>query len=114
MEAIEAGLAYLTEDRKGLGLFLDMSVAENVNLGVLSHNWRLGLLDPGAIRSRARRAMQSLGIRCRDENANVGTLSGGNQQKVLISRLLETNPKVLILDEPTAGWTSATSRKSII
>ena len=103
MEAIEAGLAYLTEDRKGLGLFLDMSVAENVNLGVLSHDSRLGLLDPGAIRARARRAMQSLGIRCRDENASVGTLSGGNQQKVLISRLLETNPKVLILDEPTRG-----------
>ena len=102
-EAIAAGLAYLTEDRKGLGLFLDMSVSENINLGVMANDSRFGLLDSAAIRTRAKKAMQSLGIRCRDENASVGALSGGNQQKVLISRLLETQPKVLILDEPTRG-----------
>ncbi|MDB5363815.1 MAG: D-ribose transporter ATP-binding protein [Rhodospirillales bacterium] len=103
-QAIEAGLVYLTEDRKGLGLFLDMPVAANINLGVIGRDARFGgLLDRARGWQRAVEAIQTLGIRVASPAVEVGSLSGGNQQKVMLSRLLETRPKVLILDEPTRG-----------
>ena len=102
-QSIDAGLVYLTEDRRNLGLFLDMSVAENISLAVMAKDARWGLLNRAAITRRGRGAMSALGIRAQSERVNVGTLSGGNQQKVLLSRLLETRPHVLILDEPTRG-----------
>jgi ribose transport system ATP-binding protein len=104
MDAILAGLVYLTEDRKHLGLFLDMSVRENINLAVIGRDAHAGgLLDGRASRRRAADAIRALGIRVATPEINVGALSGGNQQKVLLSRLLETKPRVLILDEPTRG-----------
>ncbi|MDQ0467206.1 sugar ABC transporter ATP-binding protein [Labrys wisconsinensis] len=104
LDAIEAGIAYLTEDRKLLGLMLDMSVSENINLGVIGRDALAGaLLDRGRGRRRAAEAIQATGIRTASPDAPVGGLSGGNQQKVLLSRLLETRPRVLILDEPTRG-----------
>ena len=103
-EAIEAGLVYLTEDRKHLGLFLDMTVRENINLGVIARDSRLaGILNLALGRSRSAAAVKALGIRVPTDAVTVGALSGGNQQKVLLSRLLETRPRVLILDEPTRG-----------
>jgi ribose transport system ATP-binding protein len=103
-EAISAGLVYLTEDRKAQGLFLDMTVSENVNLGVIRRDAKLfGWLDRGRARNRALAAIEALSIRVPGPEFQVGGLSGGNQQKVLLSRLLETQPKVLILDEPTRG-----------
>jgi len=103
-DAIEAGIAYLTEDRKLLGLMLDMSVSENVNLGVIARDaWGWGILNLGKGRRRAAAAIEATGIRTASPDASVGGLSGGNQQKVLLSRLLETRPRVLILDEPTRG-----------
>ena len=103
-QSIEAGLVYLTEDRKGLGLFLDMSVAANINLGVIGSDAKLGgLLDRERGRRRAIDAIATFGIRVASPAVEVGSLSGGNQQKVMLSRLLETKPKVLILDEPTRG-----------
>jgi len=103
-DAIEAGIVYLTEDRKRLGVFLDMSVRDNINLDVIERDAvaRTVLSFPAA-RARAAQAMRALGIRAANENINVGSLSGGNQQKVLLSRLLETKPRVLLLDEPTRG-----------
>lgn len=102
--AIEAGLAYLTEDRKGLGLFLDMSCSENINLGVIERDAGVAqTLNLGAAARRAAAAIKSLSIRVASPAVNVGSLSGGNQQKVLLSRWLEIGPKVLILDEPTRG-----------
>jgi ribose transport system ATP-binding protein len=101
--SIEAGLVYLTEDRKGLGLILDMSVAQNVCLMVLDEDSRWGLFNRAAARRRTGAAISALGIRAPHERINVGALSGGNQQKALLSRLLETRPRVLILDEPTRG-----------
>ena len=93
-------MVYLTEDRKAQGLFLDMSCVDNINLGVLAR------CEPRLARSaRVRGHGRDQG----DEHPRprpkltVGALSGGNQQKVLLSRLLETQPKVLILDEPTRG-----------
>jgi ribose transport system ATP-binding protein len=103
-EALDAGIAYLTEDRKALGLFLDMSCLDNINLAVLGKDAKLGwILDRDKARYRANKAFTSLGIRAADVGVPAGSLSGGNQQKVLLSRLLATTPKVLILDEPTRG-----------
>ncbi|MCG7392068.1 sugar ABC transporter ATP-binding protein [Microvirga sp. ACRRW] len=103
-DAIDAGIVYLTEDRKHLGLFLDMTVRENVNLNVLGRDARPGrILNLKSAKTRAASAIKSLGIRVAGDIVPVGSLSGGNQQKVLLSRLLETKPRVLILDEPTRG-----------
>lgn len=103
-DAIAQGIVYLTEDRKAQGLFLDMSVGENVNLAVFKSDAAGGaVLDLARARDRAIGAIKALGIRVPGPHINVGALSGGNQQKVLLSRLLETKPKVLILDEPTRG-----------
>ncbi|MPW21856.1 ATP-binding cassette domain-containing protein [Paraburkholderia sp. CNPSo 3157] len=102
-DAINAGLVYLTEDRKHQGLFLDMSVRDNINVAVCGRDARLGVLDLSRGAGRARDAIRSLSIRVPHAKVNVGSLSGGNQQKVLLSRLLETQPRVLILDEPTRG-----------
>ena len=103
-DAIEAGVAYLTEDRKLLGLMLDMSVSENLNLGVIARDALIGgFLNLRKAHRRTAEAIQATGIRTASPDAPVGGLSGGNQQKVLLSRLLETRPRVLILDEPTRG-----------
>ncbi|MFV0491023.1 MAG: sugar ABC transporter ATP-binding protein [Pseudorhodobacter sp.] len=103
-DALDAGIAYLTEDRKLLGLMMDMSVSENVNLGVIERDARPGgILNPPKARKRTAEAVQAMGIRTSSPDAPVGGLSGGNQQKALLSRLLETQPRVLLLDEPTRG-----------
>jgi ribose transport system ATP-binding protein len=103
-EAINSGIVYLTEDRKHLGLFLDLTVRENVNVSVLGRDARMGgVLNLKSAKERAAAAIKALAIRVAGDGVLVGSLSGGNQQKVLLSRLLETKPKVLILDEPTRG-----------
>ncbi|SCM76774.1 Ribose import ATP-binding protein RbsA [uncultured Pleomorphomonas sp.] len=104
IQAVDAGIVYLTEDRKGQGLFLDMTVQENINLQVIGRDaGKGGLLDLRKARGRAVDAIRALSIRVAGPVVEVGSLSGGNQQKVLLSRLLETRPRVLILDEPTRG-----------
>jgi ribose transport system ATP-binding protein len=103
-DAINSGIVYLTEDRKHLGLFLDLTVRENVNVSVLGRDARMGgVLNLKSAKERAAAAIKALAIRVAGDGVLVGSLSGGNQQKVLLSRLLETKPKVLILDEPTRG-----------
>ncbi len=103
-EALDRGLAYLTEDRKRLGLFLDMSCGENINVGVIDRDARgYGILNLAAAAKRSAEAFKALRVRAASPLVTVGSLSGGNQQKVLLSRWLEIGPKVLILDEPTRG-----------
>ena len=102
--AIASGVVYLTEDRRGQGLFLDMTIDDNINIGVMNRDAAGGSLrDFARARERTARSMQHLSIRARSGATHAGGLSGGNQQKVLLARLLETQPKVLILDEPTRG-----------
>jgi ribose transport system ATP-binding protein len=103
-DALDAGIAYLTEDRKALGLFLDMSLRDNINIGVLDKDaGPAGLLNFRAAAQRAGKAIADFAIRAANAAVNVGSLSGGNQQKALLGRLLETQPRVVILDEPTRG-----------
>lgn len=103
-DAIAAGIVYLTEDRKQEGLFLDMSVDQNINIDVMDFDsFPFGILNFYKAKARTASAIEDMKIAVSDAQVNVGSLSGGNQQKVLLSRLLQTNPKVLILDEPTRG-----------
>ncbi|MDX8452393.1 sugar ABC transporter ATP-binding protein [Mesorhizobium sp. VK9D] len=103
-DAVRAGLVYLSEDRKGSGVFLDMPIAANISaldLGKLTG--ALGLLDRRAEARQAGELATRLGVRMAGIDAAVSTLSGGNQQKVAIARQLSIDPKVIIMDEPTRG-----------
>ncbi len=102
-DAIDVGLVYLTEDRKAEGVLLDMSAKDNINLMVFGEDARGGILDLRKAMKRCRDAIGAMKIRVAGPDITVGSLSGGNQQKCLLSRLLETRPMVLILDEPTRG-----------
>lgn len=103
-EALNAGIVYLTEDRKGLGLFLDMTIDDNINMCVMEEDARpMGLRHFTQAAKRSAKAFASLAIKAQSPHITVGSLSGGNQQKVLLARLLEVQPKVIILDEPTRG-----------
>ncbi|MHC5058385.1 MAG: ATP-binding cassette domain-containing protein, partial [Planctomycetota bacterium] len=102
-DAMKAGIGYVTEDRKKLGLFMDMSIAENME----SNN--IDSLTPGpfslkrSIERMASRNVEDFGIRCSGIEQKVSTLSGGNQQKVCLSRWVSYRPRILIVDEPTLG-----------
>ena len=103
IDAMRHGIGYVPEDRKNQGLFLGMSVAKNICMNVLGSVSRHGLIFSGKVAGIAQAAVEKLNIRTPSINREVMYLSGGNQQKVLLSRWLEIAPKVLILDEPTRG-----------
>jgi len=104
MDGLNAGITYLTEDRKHQGLFLDMSVKDNVNFSAIVRDaFKAGVLNRRKATDRAKSSISDLKIRVASPAVGVGTLSGGNQQKVLLARWLEINPRVMILDEPTRG-----------
>jgi putative multiple sugar transport system ATP-binding protein len=101
--AVKAGLAYVTEDRKALGLVLQDSIARNTSLCRLEGVSRLGVIDEASEFAVANDFRQRLGTRCSGVEQSVGDLSGGNQQKVVLAKWLFTDPELLILDEPTRG-----------
>jgi ribose transport system ATP-binding protein len=103
-DSIDHGMVYLSEDRKGDGIFLDMSIAANISaLSVEQVAMRFGIVDETRESEQARVLGQSLNLRYGDIRQPASSLSGGNQQKVALAKMLSVRPKVIFLDEPTRG-----------
>lgn len=102
-DAIRAGFGFITEDRKEQGLLLNFSVGSNITMAALDHFTTNGIFNKQKEQEIIDEQIKALSVKTPDSDVYISTLSGGNQQKCLIARWLETNPKVLIMDEPTRG-----------
>ncbi len=104
-DAIDAGIALLTEDRKALGLFLDKSITFNTTISSLEtiSSKVLGIINNQQERKVVKDYVDQLGVKTPSIETVIGTLSGGNQQKVILGKWLNSKPDVFILDEPTRG-----------
>ncbi|MDR3211764.1 MAG: sugar ABC transporter ATP-binding protein [Planctomycetota bacterium] len=103
-QAIQAGISYLSEDRLSLGLILKQSVADNMVLTIMERLKNcLGLLSREKRRQTVAEWVKRLDVKVNDSEEPITTLSGGNQQKVVLAKWILTNPKILILDSPTVG-----------
>jgi rhamnose transport system ATP-binding protein len=101
--AIDAGLAFVPEDRRKQGLVMDLSVAHNAALTLRNSLARFGIINAAAERRAAEEWTTKLQVKTGSQEYAVSTLSGGNQQKVVLAKWLATAPRLLILDEPTRG-----------
>jgi ribose transport system ATP-binding protein len=101
--ANRCGLAYMTKDRKSKGLLLNSRMTANLTLQSLEKHGKFGYLSPASEASALERARRRFDIRVRDGNVVAGRMSGGNQQKLLLAKVMETEPEIIIIDEPTRG-----------
>ncbi|MCR4908119.1 MAG: sugar ABC transporter ATP-binding protein, partial [Lachnospiraceae bacterium] len=103
-EAMDNGIVMVPEDRKLQGILANLSVEGNVNIALLDkHANKLGVIDSAAEEEQAEKSIREFKIKTPNKDKKIVELSGGNQQKCIVARGLATNPKVLILDEPTKG-----------
>lgn len=103
-DAIKKGLALVTEDRRDTGIFGVLSVFDNITIASLkNHLGSLGLLSEKALQGLVNKGITDLRIKTPSSSTKISSLSGGNQQKVILSRWLSTNPEIFIMDEPTRG-----------
>ncbi|WP_419728132.1 sugar ABC transporter ATP-binding protein [Lichenicola sp.] len=102
-ESIRRGLAFLSEDRRSEGIFGNLSVAENLTASVLPRISRWGIISRRRQDELVARYLRELGVKSGGPGAPITSLSGGNQQKVLIARALCTSPRIVMLDDPTRG-----------
>jgi galactofuranose transport system ATP-binding protein len=102
-EAVQHRIGFAPEDRKTDGIIPGLSVRENLTLALLPHLRRHGIVDRSEQNDVVRRFIDAIGIKCSSPEQPIRELSGGNQQKVMLARWLCTNPRLLILDEPTRG-----------
>jgi ABC-type sugar transport system ATPase subunit len=109
--ALEQGIAYLPEDRKTQGIFPHLSVGDNLSAAALRGVSRAGFVSTAGERDLVATWMDRLSIKAETPASPITSLSGGNQQKVLLARLMATNPQLLILDEPTRGIDVGTKRE---
>jgi D-xylose transport system ATP-binding protein len=103
LKAIRAGLALVPEDRKQHGIVRDLDVGQNITLSTLGHYAHLTRIDSGAELHAVREEIGRIGLRAASPFLPITSLSGGNQQKAVLAKMLLTSPQVLILDEPTRG-----------
>jgi ribose transport system ATP-binding protein len=101
--ANRCGLAYMTKDRKSKGLLLRSNMVTNLTLQSLERHARHGYLSPNSEAAALAKAKRRFDIRVRDANIVAGRMSGGNQQKLLLAKVMETEPDIIIIDEPTRG-----------
>jgi ribose transport system ATP-binding protein len=102
-DAVARGIYLVPEDRKGAGLLLEFTIAENISLPNLQAYANFALVTTAAERRQAERSQAALGIKAPTVTTRTGTLSGGNQQKVVLAKWLAMKPRVMIFDEPTRG-----------
>ena len=102
-DSVEAGLAYMTKDRKGKGLLVNMGLTPNLTLLTLDRHLKYMLVDTASEAKALDRAVRRFDIRTRDSSMRAEQLSGGNQQKLMLGKTMESEPEIIIMDEPTRG-----------
>ena len=102
-QSLAAGVAYMTKDRKGKGLLTNMGLRPNLTLLTLKRHLNGIFLDTASETRALERATRRFDIRARDASVRAGQLSGGNQQKLMLGKTMESEPDIIIMDEPTRG-----------